>query len=285
MVISLYSICRVVAVCLLCLVCAGAVGCVDEWQQWWEGSQTPDTLQEADRAFGQGFYLKAEKLYEQFLQQTPQSPKRWHAWWRLYEISGVIKDDEQKAIAILDALLLEYAAHPVRLVRVHAAIGSLHYRAGRHDAAIESLAEARMRLAMLSDTGRSSDVLSPAFRCELILQLAHAYRAVRSYDRAIATLRDCDPAWPCAADCDYTLAVTYSLIDNLDAAREILTRMASNPELSAERHAVAAFLLADVYLRDEDPRTAYRLLSSIRETHPNPRAVEMLLERIEGQLD
>lgn len=236
-----------------------------------EASDQPEDLfLRAEKAYTTGLYLESEKLYETYLQRYPQGENRWQAWNRLLEIVRIIKGDREKALALLEAMQLEFGSRPKMARNVLLMIGDINREAGNLTRAVEAWQRA---LAMPSESGD----------CELRLQLGSTLIVMGEYDLAADALSACTrPGAPttCRHRCTLELAQAYGFLENWPKAEEILRVDLNDPGLSAEEQSVVAFMLADVLINIGEVEEAGELLRSIRQTHPNPLAVKAKLKQL-----
>ncbi|MFO7594728.1 MAG: tetratricopeptide repeat protein [Desulfocurvibacter africanus] len=233
-------------------------------------------LEKARNAYNQGLYLEAEAEYERFLQEHSQHPARWEAWGRLLDITFSIKNDQEKGVILLEAMLLEYGEDQEKAAFVLQRIGDFYAEQKQWDKAIEKWAKGR-RLS-----GQQVESQWP-----FLLRMARAYRAMHNYDMARETLAYGmkglkDPK--AVAACKYDLAMTYTFLENWDKSRKMLEEVLASGDLSSEDHAVATCLLADVHIHFGELDKARDLLESVSSSHPNPLAVEVKLDYLDKEI-
>jgi tetratricopeptide (TPR) repeat protein len=236
-----------------------------------EGSDQSQ-LDQANRIYAQGFYLEAEALYERFLQNNPQHDQRWQVWIKLLEIADVVRGDQERAISIVEAMLLEFGEKPDKVATLLLELGRLHKSLGHWEESVE----AWHRVAEMKQAPDET-------RFQGLLKLSMAYKELRHYDLAQDTLHDCIDLAVNAGDkatCKYELAQVHTMLENWPQAREHLEDIVDSHVLPEEQSAVAAFLLADVLLYLDEEERAAEILESILYTHPNPKAVEAKLEQL-----
>lgn len=236
-----------------------------------------DIYTRAEKAYTAGWYLEAEKLYEQYLQNFPQGKHRWEVWNNLYEISSVVKGDNDKAMVLLEAMRLEYGGDNARFRQVMSKLARLQVQSGHW----EKAADAWRQILRLQPQDNATT-------CSTILNLAQAYKMQGKYEALLHLLRenthihnpDEVDALPCEDALLYELAHTYTLVENWTEARNLLEKVIQSGTMSSEDLSVAKFLLSEVYLNLNSPVKALELLESIKKTHPNPIAVEAKIERL-----
>jgi tetratricopeptide (TPR) repeat protein len=231
----------------------------------------------AETSFSSGLYLQAEKLYEEYLQNFPQGKHRWQAWNTLYGIADMVKSDHEKALVLLEAMRLEYGNDPARFREVTERLADLHAQRGHWDKAADAWRQS-LRQEPVDETTR----------CATILKLARAYKMLGQYEAVLSLLRETidnshsKGRIACEALLKYELAQTFTLVENWESARTILEDVIASGDLPAEDKGLATFLLAEVCVNQDQPDKALELLRSIRDSHPNPIAVEAMIRRLEN---
>ncbi|WP_029896500.1 tetratricopeptide repeat protein [Desulfohalovibrio reitneri] len=252
------------AALLLALLLASACSPRDE-------AKNP-VLTQADDAYAQGLYLEAENLYQRYIQEYPEGKRRWHAWKRILEILNVVKNDQEKALLVLEAMLLEFGPQPERARTVLLKTGDLHLRRGDLDEALEAWQKA----ARLDVDGANP--------CDLYERISSAHFQAGRFDLAQDTLRDCvesQDAKSCHPQCNVDLAMTYTFQENWPKAKDILTDLLQDKSLPQREHDMAVYFLAETALQTGDPEKAGELLRSIQDSFPNPKAIETKLKELE----
>jgi len=233
-------------------------------------------LAQARQAFSDGQYFQAEESYEVYLSNWPQAKERWEAWQRLLHISLHVRGDNVTAAELLEAMLLEFGADPDKAVDVMIQLGEVYgWGLRQWDKAVQAW-------------GRCLDVrdLEPQTRYSVYHLLAQAYQEQGLYDQARDVLEQAvDVA---LTDQDkarsmYKLGLVHALQGDTKNAKYWLEQTLTIASLDKETRAVAAFSLADIYMQEEQLEKARDLLTSILDTHPNPRAVEIKLEFLAQQ--
>jgi len=228
-----------------------------------------EDIERARAAYSKGFYLEAEKDYERYLQIEPQGADRKEAWDRLSEIAVTIKGDYDRAVVLLEAMYLELGGDAGEAWKIMYQLGEVYAELGNRPKAIESFEK-----CLVHAEGNPEHV----YRTQL--RMARLYRDMGSYDLVATTLENCadSASEPEAkARCLYELAQSYSFISGWGQARKTLEQLLEIKGLSEETHALAVFLLADIYEHERDFRKTRELLESILTTYPNPKVVESRL--------
>lgn len=247
---------------LLCLLCACA--CTP--------SIDGGMLAQADAEFAKGNYLRAESLYERYLEAYPQGKDRWHAWERLGDIAVNVLDNQHKAATLLEAAYLEYSDNTQRaadmlwrLARVYTDLRDW-----------EKASETWNRLVDNHDVPKDR-----LWRIYWNLGKIHQFRG--RYAMAKESMLLCMEAAPDAesrAQCMYELAQAFSFLKDREHAKNWLQQLLELEEADPELKALAAYLLADQAEAEGDIERARELLESIRSTYPNPRVVESRLKHL-----
>jgi len=237
-----------------------------------ESSPGSEDIERARAAYSKGFYLEAEKEYERYLQVEPQGKFRKEAWNRLSEIAVTIKGDHDRAVVLLEAMYLELGTDKEVAWRIMFQLGDVFAELGNIPKAIESFEKC---LVYAED--------SPEHTYETQLRMARLYRSMGNYDLVAATLENCaDSAIDSEskARCLYELAQSYSFISSWNQSRKALESLLELNEVSEETHALAVFLLADIYENERNYAKTKELLESILITYPNPKVIESRLSSL-----
>lgn len=235
----------------------------------------PDTLQQASDAFTTGQYLKAEKLYELYLQTNPEGERRWEAWNRLLDLSLNVRGDRKQAAAVIEATILEYARDTGRMWDLHIRLAEIYADMQDWDNASSTLQR------LINIPNLESDNYGEGYR-----RLAAVYLRQGEYDLARDALESCAreaQSTELQARCRYEMSQVLGFMEIWESAEQLLQELVDNPGISRELHALAAFSLADIYEQKEHYAAARQLLESIVDTYPNPRAVEVRLESLQTQ--
>lgn len=231
-----------------------------------------DDIERARESYSKGFYLEAEKDYERYLQIEPQGEFRKEAWDRLSEIAVTIKGDYDRAVVLLEAMYLELGEDTNEAWKIMFQLGEVYAELGNRPKAIESFEK-----CMIHAEGNADHM----YRTQL--RMAKLYRSMGSYDLVASTLENCaDVATEpeAKARCLYELAQSYSFISGWAQGKKALESLLEIDGLSEETHALAVFLLADIYEHERDYAKTRELLESILKTYPNPKVVESRLNSL-----
>jgi tetratricopeptide (TPR) repeat protein len=231
-------------------------------------------LAEADREYAAGNYDRAERLYQDYIEDHPRGQERWHAWNRLVDIAEGVERDPDKAASLLEAMLLEFDDPSKRKQAVLERLAATYEAAGRHEQALEAW-------------GRVLDFVGPGSpeAAEVYLALGELHQIRGDYSLARDTMRDCLQAAEergLEARCMYRLARYLSLLRNDVQAKAWLEKLADLQGLDPELRAQALYMLAGMYAENGRTAEARELLLSIKDDYPNPKAVEVRLGHLEG---
>lgn len=223
-------------------------------------------------AYTKGFYLEARAGYERYLQLYPQGDFRLEAWNRLLEISLNVSGDLDRAIGLLEAMILEYGTEQETAWKLMNRLGELYELNGE---AVKSL-EARERSLEFSGGELSKTVPTR-------LAMALLQRGLREYGLAVDMLKICadnaiDPEL--RALCLYEEAQTYSFMQSWGQAKEVLEVIVAEKQAEEKIYAQSVFLLGDVYEQELNFGKARELFESIKETYPNPKVIEIRLKNL-----
>jgi len=249
---------------LICLMAGW--GCIPD------GITENEDIEMARESYSKGLYLEAEKSYERYLQVEPQGQFRNEAWDRLSTIAVTIKGDYDRAVVLLEAMHLELGTDPEKAWEIMYQLGDVYDKLGNRPKAMESFEKCLVYAIESSEHIYTTQ-----------LRMAKLYRAMGNYEMVAITLENCADS---AADneararCLYELAQSYSFISNWTHSRRALEALLELDDISAERHALAIFLLADIYENERNYAKTKELLESILDTYPNPKVVESRLANL-----
>ena len=254
------------AICLAFVLVAALQAC--------DSAPKADPVLEAARhAYLNGYYMEAEMRYEEYLQSSPQGADRLEAWTRLLDLAVNVRSDLKKGVDLLEATLLEYGDDPDKALPLMTKLGDLYERTGNRDKAVE-----------LWQSSLGTGNLPPDVVVSIMLKMAKSYREQGYFDLAMDVYQDCARAAPdpgSKAQCLYELAQTYSFVQNFAQARATCEEVRRINGAPAEIQALATFLLAEISEYERKPSEARKLLESIQETYPNPKAVEIRLKNLD----
>ncbi|WP_461209780.1 tetratricopeptide repeat protein [Desulfocurvus sp. DL9XJH121] len=228
---------------------------------------------QADEEYGRGNYLKAESLYERYLEAEPQGEARYRAWERLADIADNVLGDQRKAATVLEAAYLEFSDSPGRAAGMLWRLARIYTDLRDWDKATEAWGK------LLSDYEVPQNKL-----WEVYWNLGKIHQFQGRYAQAKESMHDCMNAAPddgSRALCLYELAQAYSFLKNREQAQARLEQLLAMQGADEELKALAAYLLAEQAEAEGDVPRARELLESIRSTYPNPKVVDSRLRHLE----
>jgi len=219
----------------------------------------------AREAYQGGYFLEAETAYERYLQSDPQGKYRLEAWTRLVEICSGVKGDPDKAVTLLETATLEYAARPKENWALLFRLGELYEQQGQRKKALDAW-------------GRCLDTAGgdTAKAVQAQMRMAIADRAMGKADLAVDLLSQSvkqagDPETRSRAM--YELAQTYGMSWNWAKAKTILEEILTQEKAPQEVKIMSTLLLADAYEAERNLPRARELLTSLKDTYPNPEVI------------
>lgn len=229
-------------------------------------------LAQADREYAEGNFLKAESLYESYLQANPQGDARWEAWRQLVRISVSVTGNDKKAARLLEAMQLEYTDDSRRFVDLSWQLAEAYTRLHDWDKASETW-------QALLDQGD----LTRAQMADIHWNLGKIHQYQGRYgmakDAMLACLEQADEREP-HARCMYELAQAFNLLQNRAQAKAWLERLLALPGLDPELRALGTYMLCEILEAEGQKARARELLESIRDTYPNPLVIDTRLRQL-----
>lgn len=237
-----------------------------------QGGKDTSDLEAVREAYTQGFYLEARSGYERYLQLYPKGADRLEAWDRLLEIALNVSGDLDRAIGLLEAMILEYGQDQETTWELMNRLGELYEQNGQRVKALE------WRERSLEFSGGDPQKTVPTRIAMALLQ-----RSQREYDLAVDLFKACaeetkDPEL--RALCLYEEAQTYSFMQSWGQAKEVLEVIVAEKQAEEKIYAQSVFLLADVYEQEMKFDKAKELFQSILDTYPNPKVIEIRLQNL-----
>lgn len=222
-------------------------------------------LRIARDAYSGGYFLEAETAYERYLQSDPQGKHRLEAWTRLVEICAGVKGDPDKAVTLLETATLEFNSRPKDNWPLLFRLGELYEQRGQRKKALDAW-------------GRCFDTSGgdSARAVQAQMRMAIADRALGKADLAVDLLTQSikqagDPETKSRAM--YELAQTYGMSWNWPKAKAILEEILAQEKASQEIKIMSTYLLADAYEAEHNLAKAKELLTSLKDTYPNPEVI------------
>lgn len=229
-------------------------------------------LQQAEQEYASGNFLRAESLYERYLEANPQGDGRWDAWERLVDISLNIVGDQRKGSALLESAYLEYADNPERAAGILWRLAQVYTDQRHWDQALETW------LKLIDLRGASQDRL-----WEVHWNLGKIYQFQGQYAMAKDSMLSCMELAPddnSRSRCMYELAQAFSFLKDKEQARNWLEKLLALKDADPELRALSAYLLAELAEADGDIEKARALLESIRDSYPNPKVIDARLQHL-----
>lgn len=229
-------------------------------------------LREADREYAAGGYSRAERLYQEYIEDNPGGSERWRAWNRMVDIALGVQRNQEKAAALLEAMQLEYDADPERNTDILKRLAGIYEAMNRRERALETWSK------VLSLVGPGSPEAA-----EVYLEMGEIHQQSGDYSLARETMRECLEAAESPeleARCMYGMARYLSLLRNDVQAQVWLEKLTAMEDVDLELRAQAVYMLAGIYAEQGRVREARELFISILDKYPNPKAVEARLEHL-----
>jgi len=229
-------------------------------------------LGQAEEEYAAGNYLRAESLYERYLEANPQGEERWGAWQRLTNIAMNVVGDQRKASALLESAYLEYADNTERAAGILWRLAQVYTDLRSWDQATETW------LKLIDLRGGPADRVWEAH-----WNLGKIYQFQGQYAMAKDSMLSCMELAPDDASrsrCMYELAQAFSFLKNREQATSWLEKLLALEDAEPELRALGAYLLAELAEADGDIPRARELLESIRDSYPNPKVIEARLKHL-----
>ena len=234
-----------------------------------------DDLEEARTALNEREWDVAARHLERFLRTAKEPDERWEAWNSLIDATERATQDRRWISGHLEAMLVEFGNDPERMRKILYRMGENQETSFQYERAVQTW----IHLGALPG-------MSPEERLKIHLRLAFLQMRLNRLHGAEDTLHEC-LALPLPdkdkGDCLYALAGISMLRDDLDDVANIVARLLAIRDIAPELRGKAVFLLADIYEQQQQVAKALQLFSSIRETYPNPPAVDVRIEQLKDR--
>lgn len=212
-----------------------------------------------------GYFLEAETAYERYLQSDPQGKHRLEAWTRLVEICAGVKGDPDKAVTLLEAATLEFNSRPKDNWALLFRLGELYEQQGSRKKALDAWGRCL-------DTSGGDNVRA----VQAQMRMAIADRALGKADLAVDLLTQSikqagDPETKSRAM--YELAQTHGMSWNWPKAKAILEEILAQEKAPQDVKIMSTYLLADAYEAEHNLAKARELLTSLKDSYPNPEVI------------
>lgn len=251
-------------VCLVLAVLLGVLGC----------DQAPEERQDAAKAreaFASGYFLGAEKAWEDYIRTYPQGRFRLEGWNRLVDLAE-LRGDAGKSADLLEAMLLEYEQDPEVRLAATLRLADLYQRQDRGDLALDLW----RGVLDLRD-------LPAGKRAEVLRLMARAARGRGEAEASLDFLRQCAQAAPGPepkALCLYDLAQGLNLDQRVREAMQAAEEVRGLSGASEPVRTKATFLLAEIHEFDRNIKKARELYETIAGLYPNREVVEYRLKHL-----
>ncbi|MDR2726592.1 MAG: tetratricopeptide repeat protein [Deltaproteobacteria bacterium] len=233
-------------------------------------------LEEARIALHEREWDRAARYLERFLRIATDPDERWEAWNSLIDATERAGQDRRWINAHLEAMLVEFENDAERM-------RSVLYRMGES----QEMARQYERAVLTWTQFGALPGLSPEDRLSIYKRLAFLQMRLNRLQGAEETLHEClslplpDNA---KGDCLYALADVSVLRDDLAGGANTAAQILDIEGIAPELHGRASFLLADIYEQQQKYAEALQLYSAIRETYPNPLAVDVRIEYLKKRV-
>jgi len=229
-------------------------------------------LEEARIALREREWDRAARYLERYLRTGTDPDERWEAWNSLIEATDRAGQDRRWINAHLEAMLVEFENNPGRMRIVLRRMGENQEMSRQYERAVQTW----IQFSALPG-------LSPEERLNIYKRQAFLQMRLNRLQGAEETLHEClglplpDTV---KGDCLYALADISLLRDDLADGANIAAQILDIRGITPELYGKAAFLLADIYEQQQKYAEALQLYGSIRETYPNPPAVDVRIEHL-----
>ncbi len=227
----------------------------------------------ARRAFLNGEYLRAEGVYERYLETQPDGPYRLEAWVRLADISQYARETPARTATVLEAALLEFGENPATGPALRLRAARQRQQLGEYD---KAAAHYKQLLAIPG--------LPPERVADIHIEFAEALMQAHDPMRAVGTLRTCGadlPAGDPHARCSLALAKVYLRLERPVQAEPLLRALYLHQDVPEDIRAQAGFALATWLEAGQDKEQARTIYESLRRTYPNPLVIEEKLRYLQ----
>ena len=254
--------------CLACLL-TGLAGC---------GTPAPDSeaqvLETARRAFLDSQFLRAETAYQSYLQTFPQGASRLEAWKRLADINLDVRESPDKAAALFEAAVLEYAGEPAIAADLLTKAAELRF--SRKD---YPKAAAHCQAVLALPNAPDAKVLACYLLAARIDLAQHNdNEALRRYEACRqASLPEDEKA-----RCTLAKAELLGRMERPKEAEPLLQAVFQAAAIAPALRAQAGFTLGQLYEGRQDKAAARTVYEAVRPLHPNPLVVDKRLESLQN---
>ncbi|KHK03021.1 hypothetical protein [Desulfovibrio sp. TomC] len=254
--------------CLACLL-TGLAGC---------GAPAPDSeaqiLETARRAFLDSQFLRAETAYQAYLQSFPQGTSRLEAWKRLADIDLDVRESPDKAAALLEAAVLEYAAQPAIAADLLTTAAELRFSRKDYPKALV-LCQAVLDMP---NAPQAKVLACYLLAARIDLAQHNDKEALGRYDACRKTFLPQDST----AQCALAQAELLGRLERPAQAESLLQTVFQTATIAPALRAQAGFALGQLYEGRQDKAAARTVYEAVRPLHPNPLVVDKRLESLQN---
>jgi len=233
-------------------------------------------LDEARIAMNEHEWDRAARYLERFLRTATDPDERWEAWNTLVDATERAGQDRRWINVYLEAMLAEFESDPERLRTILYHTGESQESSRQYERAVQTW----IQFDALPG-------LSPEERLNIYKRVAFLQMRLNRLPGAEETLHEC-LGLPLPdnvkGECFYSLADISVLRDDLTGGVNIASQILEIPGIAPELYSRTVFLLADIYEQQQKYAEALRLYGSIRETYPNPQAVDVRIEYLKKKI-
>ena len=233
-------------------------------------------LEDARIAMKEGEWDRAERSLERFLRTATDPEERWEAWNSLIDATEKAGQDQRWVNDYLEAMLVEFENDPARMRRILYRMGELQETSRQYERAV-----------LIWQQLASQPGLTDEERLNVYKRLAFLQMRLNRLQGAEDTLHECLSLTipeTMKADCLYSLADISVLRDDLADGANIAGQIMDTQGISPQLYGKAAFLLADVYEQQQKYKEALSLYQSIRDSYPNPQAVDARIDYLKKKI-
>lgn len=249
------------------VVVLGAAGC--------ERPPLADDLSEARRAMREGDVATAQRYLERCLRNATDPDRRWEAWNELLGTARAGGQEDWLADS-LEVMLMEYESDPARSADILIRLAETSEKAGRPERAIAYWGR------YLEQADLDPERKAVALRRRGILN-----NRLRHFEEARADWRAC-LALPLSgearAECLFELADSAAAQELLGEAERYARAVLESEEAAPALKSRAGFIVGDIQEQREQFAEALATFQSIRDTYPNPLAVDVRIEYLKKKV-
>lgn len=234
-----------------------------------------DDLSEARQALREGDTATAQRYLERCLRTAVDPDLRWEAW---NELLGTARAGSQEGWVVdsLETMLVEYGDDPQRSAAILLRLAETHEKAGH----IERAEACWKRYLEQAD-------IDPVLRAAALRRQAALNSRLRRFDAAQANWRAClalSVPQAVRAECLFDLADSAAARELWDDAELYARQVLENEEADPVLKSRAGFIVGDIQEQREKVAEALATFQSIRDTYPNPLAVDVRIDYLKKKV-